>query len=118
MIMNPIEFAVILVMAGMLALVVAFGLGWLACDMRAGKQLALDPSAYGPYRQMAEMFEDPEPHLEADLFDKALEAFLEDEPADLERVATTGELAVLRDQTAWIKDRADEFIESLGGEAA
>ena len=38
MIMNPIEFALILVMAGMLALVVAFGLGWLACDMRAGKQ--------------------------------------------------------------------------------
>ena len=114
MIMNPIEFAVILVMAGMLALVVAFGLGWLACDMRAGKQLAL---AYGPYRQMAEMFEDPEPDLETDLFDKALEAFLGDEPADLKRVATTGELAVLREQTGWIKARADQYIESLEGEA-
>ena len=110
MIMNPIEFAVILVMAGMLALVVAFGLGWLACDMRAGKQL--------PLEWPADPETDPYPSLEADAFDRALEEFIDQEPGHhLERVATTGELAVLRDQTGWIKARADQYIESLEGEA-
>jgi hypothetical protein len=58
------------------------------------------------------------PRLEPDAFDLALEEFIDGEPQHpLERLASTGELRVLRDQTGWIKDRADQFIDSLEGEA-
>jgi|HubBroStandDraft_1064217.scaffolds.fasta_scaffold163679_2 hypothetical protein len=55
--------------------------------------------------------------LEADAFDRALQEFIAEEPQHpLERLATTGELQ-LREQTGWIKARADEFIQSLEGES-
>jgi hypothetical protein len=77
---------------------------------------------YAPYRQMAGMFEGQHPYPDApaepDAFDLALEEFIDSEPQHpLERLASTGELRVLREQTAWIKTRADQYIESLEGEA-
>jgi hypothetical protein len=56
---------------------------------------------------------------EPDAFDLALEEFIDSEPQHpLERLASTGELAVLREQTGWIKARADQYIESLEGDTA
>jgi hypothetical protein len=74
------------------------------------------PREIGPKSPGQHPYPDGAP--EPDAFDLALEEFIGSEPQHpLERLASTGELAVLREQTGWIKARADQYIESLEGEA-
>jgi hypothetical protein len=104
---------------------------WVIVAVFTGSCAACLMIGYHLGRQDRDLNPPPAPHalvwpeedtdLEDDKFAAQLSAWLdEDASAEFarERLASTGELAVLRDQTAWIKDRADEFIESLGGEAA
>jgi hypothetical protein len=51
------------------------------------------------------------PDLEPDSWDRWLQETVTAAPERL--VSSTGELRVLRDQTAWIKERADQYIESM-----